>query len=297
MRSLAAHSHRGVIGLITSVIVLAGISQAVWGEEPTHLRRHAVIHVLRGHDGNALRSGPQQAIVSSTNWSGYVLPKFETGQTYTAATATWIVPVASFADAPPGFSFELSSSWLGIGGYCEDPNCMSGDSTLIQLGTEQDAFSDGSSQYYAWYEKLPAVSKPIKKFPVNPGDTIMATLTCKGKCGKSQRWVLTMTDQTSGHSWKKTLGYKGSKLSVEWIEEAPSLISGIQPLADFNTAVFSQSTANGLTANLSNGDAIQLLNPLFGPTSNPSAPNSALDGFETCWGSNETFTSCFDPFS
>jgi peptidase A4-like protein len=226
-----------------------------------------------------------------------VLPNFETGQTYTAATATWIVPAVSFQDAPLGFAFELSSSWLGIGGYCEDSNCSTADSTLIQLGTEQDAFSDGSTQYYAWYEKLPAVSKLIKKFPVNPGDTITATLTCKGKCGKSQRWVLTMADLTSGQSCKKTLHYKGWKSSIEWIEEAPSLISGIQPLADFNTAVFSQSTANGVGADLSIGDSIQLFNPPYGPTSSPSAPNSTRDGFEACWGSNGTLTSCFDPFS
>jgi hypothetical protein len=272
-------------------------SQAALAGGSLFAPHHAVIHVRRDHHGNALRSGPQQALVSSTNWSGYVLPNFETGQTYTSASATWIVPTVSFADAPAGFTFELSSSWLGIGGYCEDPNCVTGDSTLIQLGTEQDAFKDGSTQYYAWYEKLPAVSKPIRKFPVNPGDTMTATLTCKGKCGKSQRWVLTMTAQTSGQTWKKTLHYKGSKLSVEWIEEAPSLITGIQPLADFDTAVFSQSTANGVAADLTTGDAIQLFNPPFGPTSNPSAPNSTHDGFETCWGANGVFTSCFDPFS
>ncbi len=106
-----------------------------------------------------------------------------------------------------------------------------------------------------------------------------------------------MTDQTSGQSWKKILHYKGSKLSAEWIEEAPSLIMGIQPLADFNTAVFSQSTANGGAADLSTGDSIQLLNPGYGPTSNPSVPNSTLDGFAACWDANGTFTSCFDPFS
>ncbi len=188
--ALACHNWQGLIAIVVLAVTLTSVSSLAEASEPIHLRSHAVIHVLRDYYGNALRSGAQQSTVSSTNWSGYVLPNFETGQTYTAASATWIIPTVSFQDAPVGFTFELSSSWLGIGGYCEDANCSTADSTLIQLGTEQDAFSDGSTQYYAWYEKLPAVSKLIKKFTVNPGDTMTATLTCKGKCGKSQRWIL-----------------------------------------------------------------------------------------------------------
>jgi hypothetical protein len=42
---------------------------------------------------------------------------------------------------------EFSSDWIGIGGGCVDANCMVGDNTLIQTGTEQDGPATGGSEY------------------------------------------------------------------------------------------------------------------------------------------------------
>ena len=97
--------------------------------------------------------------LESSNWSGNVVANFESGNTYTAAEAIWQVPTATYTPPPAvchTFRFdshasssstfcrsshpqwEYSSSWVGIGGFCENANCTSVDDSLVQLGTEQD---------------------------------------------------------------------------------------------------------------------------------------------------------------
>jgi hypothetical protein len=262
-------------------------------------RSHAPIKVLRDAGGNPMRQtagltrGLEHAQLTSTNWSGYALPRFETRKIYTAAQATWTVPSVVFLDAPAGASVEYSSSWLGIGGYCKNKKCRVVDQRLIQLGTEQDARLGGDTQYYAWYEMLPAGSIVISSLVVNPGDVITASLVCAKRCAGRQSWTLSMTDETSGQSWSTVVKYQASKLSAEWIEEAP-WYGGVLALADFGTANFSASTTNGTTANLSKGDSIVMVNSA-GETSNVSAPSATLDGFNACWGSNNGLTPCVAP--
>ena len=273
-------------------------SSAFAGQTPTGMR-HAPIEVARDSGGNPMRQtegrtpGLAEAQLTSTNWSGYALPKFMTKKLYTAAQATWIVPSVLFLDAPAGATVEYSSNWVGIGGYCTNAKCKKADQKLIQLGTEQDSFLGGSAQYYAWYEILPAASIVIPSLVVNPGDVMTASLVCAKKCTGKQSWTLSMTDETTGQTWSQVLKYQASKLSAEWIEEAP-YSGGILPLADFGTANFSASTANNAAANLSKGDSIVMTNPA-GETSNVSALSSTLDGFNACWGSDGAFTPCFAP--
>jgi hypothetical protein len=78
-------------------------------------------------------------------------------------------------------SSEYSANWVGTGGFCENQLCTRGDKTLIQLGTEQDVAPDGiTTQYYAWYEMLPAAETPLPANNiVKPGDTITASLVDK----------------------------------------------------------------------------------------------------------------------
>jgi hypothetical protein len=262
-------------------------------------RSHAPIEVLRDESRNPLRQeagltrGLAQAQLTSTNWSGYALPRFETRKTYTEAEATWTVPSVVFLDAPAGASVEYSSNWLGIGGYCKNKKCRAVDQKLIQLGTEQDAMLGGDTQYYAWYEMLPAASIVISSLVVNPGDVITASLVCAKRCAGRQSWTLSMTDETSGQSWSTVVKYQASKLSAEWIEEAP-WFDGVLPLADFGTTNFSASTTNGTAANLSKGDSIVMLNSA-GETSNVSEPSATLDGFNACWGNDNGLTPCAAP--
>ena len=82
--------------------------------------KHAPVQIIRGPDGTALVSGEGQ--FTSGNWSGYVLPEFETRQLYFTAQATWIVPTVVFKDKA-----AVSSNWVGIGGFCESTQCKNVD--------------------------------------------------------------------------------------------------------------------------------------------------------------------------
>ncbi len=222
------------------------------------------------------------------NWSGYVLPTFQTKEKhYTVAQATWILPEVFFDGVE-----SASLSWIGIGGFCKNEKCKQVDETLIQLGTEQDALSDSETQYYAWYEMLPG-AEIHTTLEVNPGDVVTASLSCAGKCKKKQSWTLSMTDETTGNSWSQVVTYKSSKLSVEWIEEAPTGGGGILPLADFGKVTFSQATADAAGVDLSSGDSIVMKNP-HGQTSNVSSPNSTEDGFSACFSPDSELATCVD---
>lgn len=289
----------GAFGLGCTVLV--GLSlQVAAGTIPVPLG--GPVHPIRTPQGGVLRNIKNQ--VTTQNWSGYAVTKYETGTSYSSATATWVVPTAS---VPPGFSAGYSSSWVGIGGFCLNTTCTRVDKTLIQLGTEQTATSSGS-KYYAWWETLPQTSQTISSITVNPGDTIVATLqdgpSLKqgkgggkpgGGGGKGQSWTLTITNTSNSESWSKTLSYNSSLASAEWIEEAPSS-GGILPLANYGTATFDPGSANGLNPNLSSANGIVMLNP-NGQTSNISLPDSDTDGFATCWGNGTALTSCASPIS
>lgn len=259
------------------------------------------VHPIRNPNGNARHSVRDQIVTS--NWSGYALAKFNSGVNYTSASAEWTVPQVQDA---PGATTSYSSSWVGIGGFCLNAKCSRVDKTLIQLGTEQDASSNGTTQYYAWYETLPKPPTTITSLTVSPGDKIVATLSDgpkvihtrpsdKGSSGggggsKTQTWVLTMSDITTGASWSTSLSYDSSLASAEWIEEAP-YSGGVLPLADFGTITFNPGSANGKNPSLSQTNGIVMNDP-NGQSSNVSDPDTDLDGFNACWGSSSTLTAC-----
>ncbi len=262
-----------------------GISSPVGQNERTHS-----LKVFRDQNDRLNRGVDNQ--LYSGNWSGYVLANYETGKTYTSASSTWIV---SSATVPPGQSMGYSSSWVGIGGFCESASCRRGDGTLIQLGTESD-FRKSGAGYYAWYEMLPQSETIISGLVVHPGDKITASLTLGGIVKRQQVWKLTMSDVTTGATWTKNVNYQSSELSADWIQEAPSSYSGTLPLADYNMVTFVPNTiGGGNNPSLDVADEVVMINP-YGETSNPSAPNIAKNGFNTCWG-NGTLTSCNPPIN
>src|SRR5713226_304280 len=165
----------GVGKIIFRALVIALLTIGSWNNLPrseeTASPRHYPIQVLRRTDGRVARSPLHQ--MTSTNWSGYVAANFGTGQIYTSAQGTWVVPtVTYFPDSR--FSAEYSSTWVGIGGFCENTNCTVADNSLLQLGNEQD---DGYTRtmYYDLYAALP---NPIKNIPISiiSGDTITVSL-------------------------------------------------------------------------------------------------------------------------
>ena len=286
-----------VFCLLVVVLLTIGIWKNVLRSETTAMPEHYTIQVLRRTDGRVARSLQNQIVTN--NWSGYVAANFATGQIYTSAQGTWVVPtVTYFSD--PRFSAEYSSSWVGIGGFCENANCTVADKSLLQLGTEQDA-SSSRTRYYAWYEALPS---PIKKIPISisPGDTITVSLQLVSVGKKNQSWTLRMEDTTGAQTWSTTLNYKSSQLSAEWIEEAPSSSGGILPLAAYGPSsvsspapAFDFGLASSGSSPLTTSEGLVMVDP-WGQTSNPSSMDSDSDGFNTCWG-NGAIPPCSPPGS
>jgi hypothetical protein len=321
---------RGFAGFVLAAGVVVVAMKAY---TPTRLAglpvRHPWVSVHRNDDGSVKRGIRNE--VETSNWSGYAVANYSTGQTYTAAQASWTVPAVSYVAPPPVCHFynnhnsrrgrhpsskicftpdvgwEYSASWVGIGGYCENVNCTQVDSTLIQLGTEQDASGRGSRQYYAWIEVLPTDPVVISPnypncnslscaYPVQPGDAITAALSCQSNCtpGQTQSWLLTMTNETQQWTWSTSLTYTSLLLSAVWIQEAPVSSGGVLPLADYGTISFAASVNADAAPNFPPGlnggvgvDALLMVDP-YGETSNPSVaqPSSDADAFNTCWGNS-----------
>jgi hypothetical protein len=324
---MLTQSHVSYGKRLAGVMLAAGlIMPAMQSDTPGPLGtdfRHARIRAHRSDDGTLKRGLRNE--VETSNWSGYVVANFSTGTVYTAAQASWSVPKVSYKTPPPvchtiemrrftrticnsaNAEAEYSSSWVGIGGYCENASCTAVDNTLIQLGTEQDVSSGGATQYYAWVEMLP--NYPILISPnypscaslscayaVDPGDAITASISCESNCGpgQTQSWRLTIRNATQKWTFSTTVSYASTLLSAEWIQEAPSSFGGVLPLADFVTATFDPTVNAGSAPNFpsrANGtvgpDAILMVDP-YGETSAPSpaGPSPNLDAFTTCWGNN-----------
>jgi hypothetical protein len=181
---------------------------------------------------------------NSTNWAGYAVAAG--ANSVTQVSANWVVPTVS-----KGSSASYSSAWVGIDGF--------NSSSVEQLGTDSDYTS--GPQYYAWYEMYPNPSITITSMTIKPGDTMSASVTYIG----SNNFTLSITDVTSGGSFSTTQSSSSAqRSSAEVIQEAPSSIFGVLPLANFGTINFSQgqATVNGATGPLDNSWSGATLNQI-----------------------------------
>jgi hypothetical protein len=166
-------------------------------------------------------TGFTNTLERSTNWSGYA----DTGPTFTAISAQWVVPTVQ-----PSQSSQYSSTWIGIDGF------GNGDTSLIQTGTAQET-GGGATTYYDWWEIItasdpaPAVTIAV----VSPGDHMTASIY-EVTAGT---WMMAITDVTSGSAFSQPFSYSGTGSSAEWIEEAPTINNDQSTLADFGSASFS----------------------------------------------------------
>jgi Peptidase A4 family len=180
----------------------------------------------------------------STNWAGYAVHR--AGVSFHSISASWIQPNATCTAGQPSYS----SAWVGLGGYSPT------SSALEQIGTELDCNAAGEVVSSAWYELVPAPSKPIS-LPVAPGDAMQATVTVTG-----HRVVVELDNLTSHHSFRKVLHTPSIDVSsAEWIVEAPSeCISQFTcqalPLANFGSITFDAASvvaADGAAGSIAGG--------------------------------------------
>ncbi len=178
----------------------------------------------------------------SENWSGYVASG--ASSPFSSVSGSWVQPQAD-CSAGDGYS----AFWVGIGGSGQQSQA------LEQVGTQSNCLG-GQTQYYAWYELVPAA--PVKlDMSINPGDHISSKVTVNGT-----NVTVSLTDQTTGASATKTLQMSNpDTASAEWIAEAPSQCDGDGncqplPLADFGTVNFTSAsaTAGGHTGTISDPD-------------------------------------------
>lgn len=201
---------------------------------------------------------------TSTNWSGYLAA----AGGYTGIAGVWTVPKATGV----GRRTSADSAWIGIGGV------TTGD--LIQIGTQDSVFPNGTETASAFYELLPGAAQTITTLVVTPGDSIAASLTEVS----SGQWRLTISDTTAKQSYSTTVAYNSSHSSAEWIEEDPSTAFGrLIPLDVFSPVNFSTTTLTGSTGNLSaaasNAQPVTMITAPNQPVAVPSALSSDGSSF------------------
>ena len=256
---------------------LLALSSPVHAGSTKALAKHALIEVIRDTGGRPVMTPGGQFV--SSNWSGYVLPSFQTGDTYTSVEATWVVPDVAFADTK-----RASTEWIGIGGFCIDPRCTKVDHTLIQFGTAANPLGGPENVYFAWgrIQTGPLLGTSLA---VGPGDTITTSLSCN-PCTGNQSWTLSMTNLSNGDSWVQDFPYQSSKLSAEFIVGTMATL----PLANYGGVTLDQSMANDSGADLAAGYGIVLQEPHA--SSNVSALSPTGDGFSACFGHHKKLVDC-----
>jgi Peptidase A4 family len=160
----------------------------------------------------------------SYNWSGYA--QAGSSGTYTGVTAKFKVPTVNASLS----GNQYSSDWVGVGGFSEG--------TLVQAGIEADNFN-GSAFYQAWTEILPAAENPLT-LTIHPGDKVTVTVLETA----TNRWKMTVKDNTLATQASRTVSYNSSGASVEAITERPciqapcNLVSDLANLAQTNNETY-----------------------------------------------------------
>ena len=210
--------------------------------------RTHVLHFSTVSSNSVAPADPAATTVSyssTSNWSGYVIG----GGSQTAATTNhyaqsgWYVPVVTAPTAypPDNTGWYYSAVWVGLGGGITNAGGSNFSSAhpLIQAGTEQDVKSNGSTQYYFWWEVYPmspnyvGVSQKINQLSVKPGDEVGAVIDWVPGSNSAGLGVCDWNTNTC-----VSLDYASGEPSntTEWIVEAPG--TPTLPLANFGTVNF-----------------------------------------------------------
>jgi hypothetical protein len=165
----------------------------------------------------------------SSNWAGYAVHR--SGVKFQKVSAAWQQPSAKCTRGDRTYS----AIWVGLGGYSETSQA------LEQIGTEIDCTSQGKATSSAWFELVPAASRPIH-VGLKPGDHLTASVVVTGHTVR-----VALHDLTTKRQFVKTLHPSVVDISsAEWILEAPSDCTSANscqtlPLANFGSAGFSQA--------------------------------------------------------
>src|SRR5215212_11166271 len=104
--------------------------------------------------------------ILSTNWAGYAAA----GARFRSVSGRWTVPRMRCKPGRAGWS----AAWVGLGGFTGDGR------GLEQTGTDSSCTRQGKARYAAWYELVPAPSRPVR-MKVRPGNRMSAAVTVRGR--------------------------------------------------------------------------------------------------------------------
>jgi hypothetical protein len=224
------------------------------------------------------RQGEASRLSSSQNWSGYVVEtSFASPQNraVNSVVGRWTIPTVTASTSADTFS----SIWVGIDGYS--------DSTVEQVGTEQDWTGSGQ-QNYVWFEMYPHGAFEIVGFPIAPNDQFGARVTYIG----GSTFVLSITNFTQGVYYRVPTRYTKSRTaqrnSAEWVVEAP-YSGAILPLADFGTVTMTacKATLNNHTGAIGDSswqnDAITMVTTNGATKARPSVLSPDGASFSDTW--------------
>ena len=207
--------------------------------------------------------------VTSTNWSGYA----DTGSSFSNVSASWTEPGASCSSR----TTSLAAFWVGIDGYSSD--------SVEQDGTMIECYQRTAYQF-TWWEMYPTNDVQVVGETAAAGDAITASVVRSGTSYK-----LTVTDAThTADSFSTTQTCSASSCvdsSAEWIAEAPTGSSGVEPLSDFGTwtaskaAVTEGSTAGTISS--FTDDEITMVDSAGRVEAQPGALNSSGNSFAVTW--------------
>ena len=180
------------------------------------------------------------------------------------------------------------------------------DSTVEQIGTEQDV-SNGTAHYYAWWEMyssgLGQPEQVISGLTIKPGDSISASVQYTG----SGNFALTITDTTENESFTTTQNTSAtqsptaSQSSAEWVVEAPTVGGRQASLADFGTITFTNASAtiNSVTGPINDSawqnEAIDMVTSTGSLLDSTSALNSGGTGFTVTYDGTAAAAKPSDP--
>jgi len=239
-----------------AAIAKAAIRQLTIGQPTNHRVPGSSRHELSGLTN-----------VQSTNWSGYA----DTGSSFSKVTGSWTEPSATCSSR----TTSLAAFWVGIDGFTS--GSVEQDGTLIECFR-------GTAFHFSWWEMFPTNAVQVVGQSVAAGDHISTSVTRSGTS-----YTLTVTDSThSANSFTTTQSCSSCvNTSAEWIAEAPSGSSGVEPLAHFSTwtdsgSTVTQGSTSGVISSFTD-DEITMVNSSGAVKAQPSALNSGGNGFSVTW--------------
>ncbi len=263
------------IGLFMAVIPAASAASPAASHSATKAHELAIAlkllkHLSIGqhatdHSVGHVRSIKGLTQDQSTNWSGYADDNTG-GNTYTSLSGTWTQPTATCTGTT-----SLAVWWVGIDGFSS--NSVEQDGTGVEC-------SGGTPIYFSWWEMFPTNAIQVVSESLRPGDHIVSTVT---KSGTS--YTLTVTDSTRsgvGFSTRQTCSTCANS-SAEWIAEAPSGSSGVEPLTQFSTWTVSAAKVNTGVISSFPDDELTMVDNSGLVKAQPGALNAGGTGFSVTW--------------